>query len=166
LLAGPVNAEIQFVQTIGTVTDCSGTQISSLVINVGNAVAAGDTIIVAFGVGPLAGPTPSCKDSQLNPYTVNADVSAAGSIGSRSVICSAPVNTALSPLASPPDTITVTFLKEGADKAASALEFSGLLQDSSIVTTDGSGTGSGTNISPSATLSASTTNANDLLVLT
>jgi hypothetical protein len=160
LLARPANAAIQFVQTIGTATDCSGTSTNSLVINVGSAVAAGDTIIVGFGVGGATSGAASCTDSSgTNPYTVNADVSAGVPIDSRTVICSAPVNTALSTT----DTITVFFPAQTSPKAASALEFSGLLQNLSTVATDGSGTGSGSSTSPSATLSASTTNANDLL---
>jgi hypothetical protein len=158
LLSGSdVYAVATFVKTIGTsTTQSTGTTISVTVPAAG--VAAGNSIIVAFGMDGTAG-TVSCTDSSGNGYQVDSSVINSTTKTSRTVICSAHKVTALAP----GNTITVTS-PSTATRAISAFEFSGLvprflLSDSA----DKKSTATGSSATPSSGLTATTTMADELV---
>jgi hypothetical protein len=120
-------------------------------------VALGNTVIVTFAMDPATG-TVSCADTKGNTYTKDADVqngTSGSGTGVRTVVFSAPITTALVS----GNTITVTFPSVTA-KAVSANEFSGLVS----AALDKTATATGATTSMSSGNSASTAQANELLI--
>ncbi len=152
-VASPVDAGIALVKTIGTAgNQTTGTAISVAIPAAG--VAIGNRIVVGFAMDPSAGVV-SCSDSRGNAYNVDRSVTnGAGTSGVRTVICSAPVTTALVN----GDVITVTHPSVAA-KAVAAFEFSGVAT-AALDQTQGA---VGNNDSPSSGATASTAVAEELL---
>jgi hypothetical protein len=141
-----------FVGNIGTATRNSGGN-SSTTITVGlPGVAAGDSIIVAFASSTVGG-TVSCADTKGNTYHVDADrIGGAG----RASICSAHNVTALVS----GDQITVSYPGFSGASSATANEFSGLAHSGTLDKTSAAVGNSG---SPDSGLTATTTQADELL---
>jgi hypothetical protein len=135
-------------------TKATGTSLA-ITLSTGG-VAAGNSIIVSFAMDPASG-TVSCTDSASNSYALDREhTNGSGTSGVRTLIFSAHNVTALVTN----NTITCTHPSVGA-RAMSASEFSGLLA-SGAKDQATSATGSGT--SPSSGNTATTTQADELLI--
>ena len=145
-------AAIAFVKNVGFGgNQAIGTSISITVPAGG--VAAGNTLIVSFAMDPASGAV-SCTDTKGNAYTAAVDVTnGSGTSGVRTVVFSARIVTALVP----GDTITVSYPSVVAD-AVSINEFSGLGFVDKTMTATGNST------SPSSGSTATTSQANELLL--
>src|SRR5438552_6226567 len=148
--ASEAHADIAFVQDIGTATaNSTGTTTTVSVPAAG--VAAGDSIILTFTCGDVAGDF-SATDSAGNTYTVDVQGTKAGLV--RTAILSAHnVNTLAQN-----DTITVTHPSTGR-RLLSAHEFSGLAKTG---TRDQKSTGNGTGTAADSGATATTTPAIEL----
>src|SRR6184192_1660948 len=152
LAASEAHADIAFVQDIGTATvNSTGTTTTVSVPAAG--VAAGDSIILAFTCGDVAGDL-SATDSAGNTYTVDVKGAKAGLV--RTAILSAHnVNTLVQN-----DTITVTHPSMDR-RLLTADEFSGLAKAG---TRDQTSTGNGTGTAADSGATATTTQAIELLI--
>src|SRR6516164_8274710 len=109
LSAAPADAQIAFVQVVGTATS-KGVSASSLTITLqsGVSVTAGDFVVVAFALRTgSANQASSCSDSRGNTYTIEMKQTngQAGANFSMSGVCTSPTATGLTT----GDTITVTW---------------------------------------------------------
>jgi hypothetical protein len=153
VLPAGVGLSAAFVGNIGTATKTSFGN-SSLAITVGaSGVTAGDSIIVGFASGTFAGAV-GCSDTAGNVYSVDADRNNGGS--GRVTICSAHGVAALAS----GDKITVHYPAFSGYTSATANEFSGLLPSGAL---DKTSTATGNNAAPSSGLTATTSQADELL---
>ena len=144
---------IAYTRTVGTAQDAvSGT---TLTVPVSQTIPVGHTLIVNLAHAYTSG-GPSVTDSRGNTYT--RDRTAANSGGTlRSSVFSAPITTALQA----GDSITITLSAAVAAKAATVVEFSGLL-DAGRLDVFNSGQAAASTTGTAGNLS--TTNDNDLVV--
>ena len=156
LAASEAHAGIAFVQSLGTnASQSSGT---SIAVTLTAAVAAGDTVIVAFAMDPATG-TVTCADTKGNTYTADADVTnGSGTSGVRTIVFSAPVTTALVS----GNTITVTHPTATA-RALSVNEFSGLATTAAF-DKKASATNTVANMTPSSGSTATISQPVELLI--
>ena len=144
---------ISYTRTIGTAQNAvSGT---TLTIPVSNTVAAGHTVIVNLAHAYTSG-GPAVTDSRGNIYTRDRTAANSGAT-LRSSVFSAPVTTALQS----GDSINITLSSAVAAKAATAIEFAGLL-DTGRVDVFNSGQAAASTTGNAGNLT--TTNADDLVV--
>src|SRR6185295_1252187 len=116
----------------------------------------GNTLIVTVAMDPSAG-TVTCADAKGNAYTRDADrTNGSTTSGVRVVVFSSTITTALTI----GNLITVTMPTTVA-KAMSVNEFSGLIANP---VADASGTATGSTGAPSATTSAATVQADELVI--
>jgi hypothetical protein len=155
VFAGASLAQAQVsLSSIGTAA--SKTTGTSITITTTSTVSLGNSIIVAFSMDPATG-TISVTDSAANTYVVEVDVtqSSGSNNGVRTLIISAHSVNALAS----GSTITISHPSVDA-KAASAIRVSGL----SLSPLDRTQTAIGTNTSPSSGLTATTRQAQEILI--
>jgi uncharacterized protein YjdB len=142
---------------IGTANSISSG--TSLTISTSSGVAVGNTIILTIAMDPAAGNV-SVIDNRGNTYTKYADVSngSGTTSGVRTLVFSAPVTNAF--ISSSTNTITITFPTVAA-RAASAFLVNGLSQVSPV---DKFATATGTSSTPNSGPTATTSQANELLI--
>jgi len=147
-------AQITLVRNFANSSKTTGTSIAVTVPAGG--VAAGNSIIVSFGMDPVTG-TVSCTDTASNSYAVDGDViNGSSGSGVRTVIFSAHNVSALVS----GNSITCTHPSVAA-RALSASELSGLLASG---TKDQASSASGQSTSPSSGNTGTTTQASELLI--
>jgi len=153
-------AAITLVGNIGTNNQKDGGH-TSLSVTVGaSGVGAGHSIIVTIAMDNSPTGAVSCSDTAGNTYTNDVDFGQdSGTNGSRTIICAAHNVSALVN----GNTITVNHPNVKAS-AMSANEFSGLATSSVLDKTASAGDNTGTNTSPTSGNTATTTQANELLI--
>ena len=143
----PPPGNIQFIKTVGTVSQSKSGN-STMTINVASAgVAAGNWLIVAVTAGTFGGAV-GCSDSKGNAYTIDADITSVG----RQFVCSGRASNALTST----DTITVTYPGFSGVTTAIASEFAG------VTAVDQQSSANGNNTSPNSG-PVTTTSATELL---
>jgi hypothetical protein len=147
-----VAPSISFVKTVGTAVHGTGFFSTLVVVVPTGGVAAGHTIIIALKAGSTAGSI-ACSDTKLNTYSLDVQVGGGGI--PRSAILSARVVVALVS----GDQITCSFPTSSTGSAMSVNEFSGL----AVAPLDKVASNAGTNSSPNSGLTATTTQANELV---
>jgi hypothetical protein len=137
-------------------TAANRTSSATTTITTTGAVAAGNSIIVAFAMDPATG-TVSCSDSASNTYNNDVDVTnGAATLGVRTVIFSTHNVAALSS----GGTITISHPTVTA-KAASAIMVTGLAMTSTL---DRTASATGLSTTPASGSTATTTQAQELLL--
>ncbi len=148
---------ISYVQSPGSFSQYLGFGPSSVDIPITADVTAGNSVIVTFLWGGLSsGETTSCTDSQGNSYSVDVNEYYSGA-GLYTIVCSAHNVSAIGTS----DTITLTFSSGTYGVSATVHEFSGL---AAVATLDQVASNNGSSATPSSGSTATTTQAEELLV--
>jgi len=148
---------ISYVQSPGSFSQYFGFGPSSVDIPITANVAAGNSVIVTFLWGGWSSAeTTSCTDSQGNSYSVDVNEYYSGA-GLYTIVCSAHNVSALGTS----DMITLTFSSGTYGVAATVHEFSGL---AAVATIDQAASNNGSSATPSSGSTATTTQADELLV--
>ncbi len=148
---------ISHVQSPGSFSQYFGFGPSSVDIPITANVTAGNSVIVTFLWGGWSSAeTTSCTDSQGNSYSVDVNEYYSGA-GLYTIVCSAHNVSALGTS----DTITLTFSSGTYGVSATVHEFSGL---AAVATLDQVASNNGSSATPSSGNTATTTQAEELLV--